>query len=182
MSEQFHFAPQKHFLDGRDFTPEPVTLDAEPGRTKAPAAPTASDAPFRFAPARKAEPGYWDGGGEIGIEPFQFAPGLVKEESDPSGFFETAKAPELYPGRAFMQFMKTYDPDDEDEPGTFRKSRQEFVAGMSVVVLGDKRRRKMRLSKVIPMPHNFFLCDGDWTDESGSVRGIFSGAELAIAA
>jgi hypothetical protein len=106
----------------------------------------------------------------------------TKAAPTPDPFGEPTKAPELYTSQAFKKFIRNYDPDAEDDYGTFRKSREKFAVGMNVVLLSDGKRRKMKLTKLIPVTNDFFLCDGDWVDESGSVRGIFSGAELAIAA
>jgi len=181
MSEQFHFAPQKNFIDGKDYTPEPVTLDTEPGRTKAPAAPTAEPNGFHFAPARKAEPGYWDEGREIGTEPFQFAPGLVKKEADPAGFFgtgehEPAKRTEFH----FYKNLQLDDEDEAEEPGSFRKRRTDFSVGSTVRWLQGKK--SFVITKLLYVAKGLYLVHGDKLDGAGEIQGIFSPSELATVA
>jgi hypothetical protein len=137
--------------------------------------------PLRFdAGVSKAE------AGDV-IDGFTFAPGTIKKTApavrcDPFPSSESSTE-ELYTSQMFKSFLLNFDPDAEDEAPPLRK-REKFAVGMNVVLLSDGQRRKMKLTKVIPLTRNsnFFVVNGDWADESGSVRGIFSSAELAIAA
>jgi hypothetical protein len=137
---------------GDEYTPDPVRIDDTPAPK--PVTPPEPERPFRFAPTTKAAPVF---------DPFG--------DDAPARTTQVHISPEL---------QKRVDGEDDEVEHSFRKSKGTFKPGDTVRWL--RQRTNFVIEKATYASLGLWLISGRKTDDSGTIMGIFSPAELATVA